>query len=85
MPQTMLRIVRSRDSAPASHTAFGWMVKDLEQSIDQLTEKGVSFLKYSYFDQDLRGIWNAPDGSRIAWFKDPDENTLSISQHEGNI
>jgi predicted enzyme related to lactoylglutathione lyase len=31
--------------------------------------------------QDKQGIWQSPGGARIAWFKDPDGNTLSISQH----
>ena len=60
--------------------AFGWYVHHLEEAIDALAAKGVSFERYGYFKQNERGIWNAPDGTRIAWFKDPDGNTLSISQ-----
>ena len=80
-PQTMLRIVRARDFSPAAYTIFGWAVNDIEQSVDELLAQGIVFLRYGYFEQDKRLIWNAPDGSRVAWFKDPDGNTLSISQH----
>lgn len=80
-PGVMLRIVRARDFVAASHTVFGWIVKNIEESLDELECKGVNFLRYGHFDQDKRGIWEAPDGARIAWFQDPDGNTLSISQH----
>jgi len=80
-PGVMLRIVCARDFVAASHTVFGWIVKNIEESLDELDQKGVTFLRYGHFDQDKRGIWEAPDGARIAWFQDPDGNTLSISQH----
>ena len=80
-PQTMLRVVRTRNFSPAAHTVFGWAVEDLKQAVDELATKGVTFLRYNHFEQDQRNIWNAPDGSRVAWFKDPDGTTLSISQH----
>ena len=80
-PQVMLRIVRARNFTPASYTVFGWAVADVERMVDELGAKGIKFLRYGHFQQDERGIWDAPDGSRIAWFQDPDGNTLSISQH----
>lgn len=80
-PQAMLRIVRARNFVPVSHTIFGWEVENVEQSVDELLGKGIQFLRPGYFEQDARNIWNAPDGSRIAWFQDPDGNTLSISEH----
>ena len=80
-PGMMLRLVRTPSFTPASYTAFGWYVHHLEEAIDALAAKGVTFERYGYFKQDERGIWNAPDGTRIAWFKDPDGNTLSISQY----
>jgi hypothetical protein len=39
------------------------------------------FTRYPGMAQDELGIWTAPSGSRIAWFKDPDENVLSLAQH----
>jgi hypothetical protein len=46
-----------------------------------MTEKGVVFERFSFFEQDALGIWTAPSGDKVAWFKDPDGNTLSVSQH----
>jgi len=80
-PQTMLRIVRTRNFSPAAYTAFGWAVDNIEQAVDDLVAKGITFLRYGYLEQDARNIWNAPDASRIAWFQDPDGNTLSLSLH----
>jgi len=46
-----------------------------------MTAKGVVFERYGFFEQDPLGIWSAPGGGKVAWFKDPDGNTLSVSQH----
>ncbi len=78
---TMLRIVRTGPFTPAPFTIFGWEVRGMESTVDELTASGVTFLRFSYFEQDERGIWHAPGGTKVAWFKDPDGNTLSISQH----
>jgi hypothetical protein len=43
-------------------------------------KSGVSFERYPWMDQDELGVWKSPDGS-VAWFKDPDGNILSVSQH----
>jgi predicted enzyme related to lactoylglutathione lyase len=77
----MLRVVRSGPFTPAPFTIFGWEVEDIDAAIAELTAKGVEFLRYGFFPQDEHGVWNAPDGSQIAWFKDPDGNTLSLSHH----
>lgn len=79
--QTMLRIVTSGDFDPAHATIFGWEVTDIHATIADLTSRGVEFLRYSFFQQDEAGVWTAPDGAQVAWFKDPDGNTLSISTH----
>jgi hypothetical protein len=39
----------------------------------------VELLRVDGLDQDERGVWTAPDGTHVAWFKDPDGNTLSLS------
>ena len=81
-PGTMLRVVRlPQPFTPASYTIFGWEVEDIETAIDELAAKGVSFLRYGFFQQDERGIWVAPGGAKVAWFNDPDGNTLSLSCH----
>jgi predicted enzyme related to lactoylglutathione lyase len=81
--QTMLRVIRTGNDCftPAAFTIFGWEVEDIHAAIADLTAKGVEFLRYGFFPQDEHGVWNAPDGSQIAWFKDPDGNTLSLSHH----
>ncbi len=78
---TMLRVVRVGAFTPALYTIFGWATDNIESSIDELLQRGVTFERYGYFEQDERAIWHAPGGARVAWFKDPDGNTLSISSH----
>jgi hypothetical protein len=34
-----------------------------------------------YFEQDEAGFWTSPSGAQVAWFKDPDGNTLYLSTH----
>jgi predicted enzyme related to lactoylglutathione lyase len=77
----MIRISGSRDYMPAPHTILGWEVDDIESIANRLKESGVTFEKYSFLKQNDIGIWDAPGGARVAWFKDPDGNVLSISQH----
>ena len=77
---TMLRIQKVERFSPAPFTALGWEVPDLEGAVDALRARGVSFSTYAGLDQDERGIWRAPGGAGVAWFMDPDGNTLSLSQ-----
>jgi hypothetical protein len=46
-----------------------------------MTSKGLQFTRYGFLEQSDNGVWTAPDGSKVAWFVDPDGNTLSLSQH----
>jgi catechol 2,3-dioxygenase-like lactoylglutathione lyase family enzyme len=78
---TMLRVVRAGDFVPAPFTIFGWETDAIERCVNELGRNGVEFLRFSHFQQDEHGIWTAPGGAKIAWFKDPDGNTLSVSQH----
>ena len=77
---TMLRIQKVHEHNPQQFTALGWDVEDINVEIDELTKKGVSFNRYEGLDQDKRNIWTAPGGAKIAWFSDPDGNTLSLTQ-----
>lgn len=77
----MLRISKAPNFSPAQYTILGWQVPDIEAAATELTARGVTFERYGYFQQDELGIWTAPTGDRVAWFKDPDGNVLSISQH----
>ena len=77
---TMLRVQKVKELNPAPYTALGWDVADIDAEVDELAGRGVVFNRYSWFPQDERGIWTAPSGGRIAWFNDPDGNTLSLTQ-----
>ena len=75
---TQLRITAVGAVHAAPHTVLGWQVADLEATVDALVAKGVQFQRYEGMEQDDRGIWTAPGNARIAWFHDPDGNTLSL-------
>jgi len=77
---TMLRVTTVREVAAAQYTVLGWHVADVAAAVDKLERVGVMFERYAGLKQDERGIWTAPSGARIAWFKDPDGNTLSLTQ-----
>jgi hypothetical protein len=58
-------------------TVAGWGVPDVAVTVEALTGLGVGFNRYEGLEQDDLGIWTAPGGDRVAWFADPDGNTLS--------
>src|SRR5258708_6715827 len=66
---------------PAQFTILGWQVSEIEKVVAGLKGKGVQFERFGFFEQDELGIWTAPTGDKVAWFKDPDGNVLSVSQH----
>ena len=77
----MLRVTTVHELKPKQFTILGWRVADIEATIDRLAASGVEFLRFTGMnDADSRGIWNSPGGARIAWFKDPDGNTLSLTE-----
>jgi catechol 2,3-dioxygenase-like lactoylglutathione lyase family enzyme len=76
----MLRLTPVENLRPQPFTIAGWQVIDIAASIDGLVGRGVTFVIYDGMDQDHRGVWSAPSGDRVAWFKDPDGNTLSLTQ-----
>ncbi|RXH57676.1 VOC family protein [Granulicella sibirica] len=76
-----IRIVRMQEFTPAQGTILGWEVPDLPMEVASLTEAGITFERYGFLEHDALGIWTTPSGSKVAWFKDPDGNVLSLSQH----
>jgi catechol 2,3-dioxygenase-like lactoylglutathione lyase family enzyme len=76
---TMLRIQKAPSYTPLPFTQLGWQVANIERTVDVLSERGVVFERFDGFEQDERGVWTAPDGARVAWFKDPDGNLLSLT------
>ena len=77
---TTLRVQKAATVHAPPYTSLGWEVKDLQASVRALTERGVHFERYPHFAQDELGIWHAPSGASVAWFKDPDGNLLSLAQ-----
>lgn len=78
---TMLRLAIDPKSTPTRGTVLGWRVENIEDSVKMLASRGVVFECYEFLAQDDLGIWSTPTGAKVAWFKDPDGNLLSISQH----
>jgi predicted enzyme related to lactoylglutathione lyase len=76
----LLRIQKVGAFRPQEFTVLGWQVSDIAAIIDRLAKRGVEFDRFEGMDQDERGIWTSPSGARVAWFKDPDGNTLSLTQ-----
>lgn len=80
---TMLRLTLVGESAPAPWTVLGWDVPDVRSAVCRLESAGVRFERYEWMEQDEHGIWTSPSGAKVAWFKDPDGNVLSLSQMTG--
>ena len=76
---TMLRIQKVDKLAPHPFTSIGWKVSDIHAAVAALVKQGVTFEKYDFLSQDEHGIWTTPDGSGVAWFKDPDGNLVSLT------
>ncbi|MGD9981802.1 MAG: VOC family protein [Hyphomonadaceae bacterium] len=76
-----VRVSRVPAITPAAYAVLAFTVDDIEKVVDGLTAKGVVFARFGFFVQDARGVWTAPDGTKVAWFHDPDLNLLSIVQH----
>ena len=78
----MIRVAKvGKDFSPAQFTILGWQVSGIENIVAGLQGKGVQFERYGFLKQDELGIWTAPTGDKVAWFKDPDGNVLSVSEH----
>jgi catechol 2,3-dioxygenase-like lactoylglutathione lyase family enzyme len=77
----MLRATLVRDFKPQPFTVLGWQVDDAAASAQALAAGGITFERFPGLEQDEHGLWHAPGGAVVGWFKDPDGNILSISQH----
>lgn len=72
-------LVQSREET--GYTVLGWRVSDLDGTVERLREHGVEFIRYNGMDQDDHDAWTAPDSMRVAWFRDPHGNVLSLLEH----
>jgi catechol 2,3-dioxygenase-like lactoylglutathione lyase family enzyme len=73
-----LRISPVPSTSPSEHTVFGFAVDDIEDIVGQLAARGVEFERFAGFDHAENGIWTAPDATKVAWFRDPDGNLISL-------
>jgi catechol 2,3-dioxygenase-like lactoylglutathione lyase family enzyme len=77
---TTLRVQKVKAVTPAQYTVLGWEVKDIRAVTRALRARGVRFRRYEGMDQDADAIWASPSGALVAWFEDPDGNTLSLTE-----
>jgi catechol 2,3-dioxygenase-like lactoylglutathione lyase family enzyme len=77
----MLRLGMGREIPARCGTVLGWQVPDIAAAVQDLEQAGVRFERFEQLKQDELGIWTTPTGSKVAWFKDPDGNILSLSEH----
>jgi catechol 2,3-dioxygenase-like lactoylglutathione lyase family enzyme len=76
-----IRIAKVPNFTPLQGTILGWEVSSIDAVVTWLREKGVVTEKYPFVQDRELGIWTTPSGDKVAWFKDPDGNILSVSQH----
>lgn len=77
---TQLRVTAVERHTPQPYTVLGWVVPDIEAATTALVGRGVGFERYDSVEQDELGVWRAPSGARVAWFRDPAGNVLSLTQ-----
>lgn len=76
----LLRVIVVEQLTPFAFTLLGWAVQDIAGTVGALTARGVAFDRFEGVEQDELGVWKSPGGAHVAWFKDPDGNTLSLTQ-----
>ena len=83
--ENKVRLTKMKEVKPLPFTVLGWETADIAADIRALQANGVSFERFpDHMKQDDLGVWTAPDGTKVAWFKDPDGNILSLSQHKSS-
>lgn len=75
-----IRLTAIPDRPHTEHTIVGWSVTDIGSVCADLAARGVAFQRYQGVEQDQYGVWKSPVGDQVAWFCDPDGNTLSVTQ-----
>ena len=77
---TTLRIQKVESIPEVNHTVLGWEVSDIRSIVEELSRKGARFERFKQLSQDELGVWQSPGGASVAWFQDPDGNTLSLTE-----
>jgi catechol 2,3-dioxygenase-like lactoylglutathione lyase family enzyme len=78
---TKIRMAKLPNLQPAQFTVLGWEVSNIEKIVGDLQSRGVQFDRYPFMPQEGPPIWTAPGGDKVAWFKDPSGNVLSLAEH----
>jgi len=76
----VIRVQKTDHVCPPPYTSLGWEVEDITATVYSLSDSGLEFEQFEGLEQDDLGVWNVPGGSKVAWFKDPDGNLLSLTQ-----
>jgi catechol 2,3-dioxygenase-like lactoylglutathione lyase family enzyme len=76
-----LRVSPVPATRPTEHTVLGFAVTDLRTLMRGLSELGIRWQRFAHLAQDAEGVLQLPDGTRVAWFRDPDGNLLSIVEY----
>ena len=79
---SQIRLVAAGEFRAQPFTVAGWEAPDITTTVTGLLANGVVFERYDAMVQDELGIWTAPSGDRVAWFRDPDGNVLSLTSHQ---
>lgn len=77
---TMLRVALANHVVPAPYAVLGWRVENIDETVHKLAAAAIGLQYFDGLGQSEDGIWQSPSGARIAWFKDPDGNLLSVTQ-----
>lgn len=81
--ENIILIYPKPNHVPASFTVLNFPVQNAEQTVDELTSRGVKFIIYNdeNFKTNEKGILTGNEqGPTIAWFNDPAGNILSVIQ-----
>jgi catechol 2,3-dioxygenase-like lactoylglutathione lyase family enzyme len=77
------RLQKVRELSPQPHTALGWAVDGIDRIVRGIVARGGRVERFPQLPPDAAGIWQSPSGARIAWFRDPDGNLLSLTERPG--
>lgn len=77
---SVLRVAPVPSTTRGEHTVMGFAVGDVAAAIAWLSARGVAFERFAGFPHAENGTVMSPDGAKVAWFRDPDGNILSVVQ-----
>lgn len=78
---TILRITTVPTFEPYPFTVLGFKIENIESQVESLVSKGIKFERFEFMNQDAHGIWTSPSKAKVAWFKDPDGNLVSLTEY----